>query len=418
MKPRLPSPLSLAVLVACLPCPTMWQAMAGAPTDTERIEAVLTGREHHYASTRNGLYRASVSADAWERVPIPESMPRGGSMTGNTDGEGDLYYYAVRGYQPPRVQGDQPIPLPVPTQWIYGLYRKPTRNDAWELASRDGGFQHVLAFGGRVFAITASPTDPGTPRRILESTDRGSTWRALPATPAHADSPNGLFPDPAHPDQVCVYADGLRRLILHAPDPTYQWEVEKPSAWAGRRKSGERIFLSPEEHRNGVPVIHATLGEFLRMPREVRPALNPPLLPGIWIELGPERTFRTDADVVLTVQFCTGPGFPAGSSREFVDVTDGIELWNLRRITPSRRAEGFPTAGSSIAARQSPSWHSEPLRPNDRRLRTLNLSRMAPFQEPGRHQIQISYDSTAVSRGKPREWSMEMVSPVIEIEVK
>lgn len=63
MKPRRSAALSLAVLVACLTCPTVWRATAGDPTDPERIEAVLTGRERHYASTRNGLYRALVTGD-------------------------------------------------------------------------------------------------------------------------------------------------------------------------------------------------------------------------------------------------------------------------------------------------------------------------------------------------------------------
>jgi hypothetical protein len=419
MKPRLPSPLRLAIfLVTYLTCPTVWRATAGDPTDPERIEAVLTGREHHYASARNGLYRASVSADAWEPVQIPESMPSGGSMTGSTDSEGDLYYYAVRGYKPPRVQGDRPIPLPVPQQWVYGLYRKPAGNDAWELTSRDEGFQHVLAFGGRVFAIAAKPADPGTPQRILESTDRGSTWRALPATPAAAGYLTGLFPDPAHPDQVCVYADGLRRLILRAPDPSYQWEVEKPSAWARRQTSGESIFLRPEEHSIGVPVTPATLGNFLRIPREFRPALNPTLVPCLWIEPGQERTFRADADVVLTVQMQTGPGFPPTPAKGFVDVAGATDLWSLYRITPSGLVEVFRPTAPTDRTRQSASWISEPLRPEGPRRRTLNLSGLAPFREPGRYRVQVVYDSTGVSRKRPREWALQLVSPVIEIEVK
>lgn len=386
--------------------------LSGTANDTasQRIDSIVRVGDSVFASTPSGIFRAPFSGGTWERTAMLESMPLGGALSGPSVPGDEIYYHAVRQHPP--------LAVPAPDHRVYGLYRKGPGNSPWELASPDQDFLHLLVDGSRIFAAVKSRTNPRE-ESVLESTNRGGTWRALPPLPPNAGYLVGLIPDPDHPGLVCVLTAGIRGHVIHARDASYDWEVTREHRW--RRRSADSMlgFSDPGGVSVSTPqVVGATLDTYFQYPAHLRADPRRTFFPALWIELGRRRQFQIESNVIVVASLRSTPNFHSQPGRNFVDMTDNTGFWGMVRVTPSGTAEIFHPVLRGDVDRNSPGWISDPLLPDAIHRRSLNLSELAPFREQGQYRIQIFYSNQDASANRKDEWALQVCSEIFNIEVR
>lgn len=381
--------------------------------DADSIHSAVEGSRLAAVSTANGVFEASQTERQWRPIPHPDSMPLPGILVGNPDPGGALYHFTVRGFEPGANQGDPAKPLPVPPAWQYGLYRRTAAGTAWERVSDEPGFVHVLAVSNRLFAVTVRPDRPEDGQRILESTNGGVRWQALPGNPITSGSILRLFPDPDAPGRPALLTVGLRGMILRLASDGSGWEET-------RQHRMPRAFLAAAGLDGGLwvrsesPRTNPNLQTYFQFPRSLR--ISPMPVPAAWIGAGGRREFKAGTEVIVVARIRTGPGFPIQRGRRFVDSGDDHKAWGFRRWTPSGATEEYPPVGLPKPATER--VELEPCTSDSDPGILLSLSSRAAFTQPGRYRVQLVYDTLGDSHGRAKEWAVRLLSEPFEIEVK
>lgn len=340
-------------------------------------------------------------------------MPLGGVLSGNPDPGEALYYLPTRSYQPAPRQGGPAQPLPTDPAWQYGLHRRSPDGTSWERISDDLGFVQVLPIDRRLYALIDRPDQPARRQQILLSTNGGSAWKDVAELPANRGHIQRLFPDPDAPAFPAAFATGIRGTILRLTPDRQRWEEQMahrmPASFLAAAQFDLSAWANPE-----VPRVPLELENYFRFPSQVR--LRSTTAPAAWIGVGGRRQFPRNGEVVVVARIRVAPGFPFDPARQFIDSGDDHRAWGFRRWTPSGVVEQFPPEGIS---KQAKPREPLPVCTSDADPGILlKLSDRAPFREPGRHRIQLMYDTVESSRGKPNEWAVRLLSEPFEIEVQ
>lgn len=401
-------------LARCLPAilAALFIGLTRLPAADPLLSAV-EGSKQAAVTTAKGVFVAPLAGGSWRSVPHPPSMPLGGVLSGNPDPGEALYYLPTRSYQPAPRQGGPAQPLPTDPAWQYGLHRRSPDGTSWERISDDLGFVQVLPIDRRLYALIDRPDQPARRQQILLSTNGGSAWKDVAELPANRGHIQRLFPDPDAPAFPAAFATGIRGTILRLTPDRQRWEEQMahrmPASFLAAAQFDLSAWANPE-----VPRIPLELENYFRFPSQVR--LRSTTAPAAWIGVGGRRQFPRNGEVVVVARIRVAPGFPFDPARQFIDSGDDHRAWGFRRWTPSGVVEQFPPEGIS---KQAKTRESLPVCTSDTEPGILlKLSDRAPFREPGRHRIQLMYDTVESSRGKPNEWAVRLLSEPFEIEVQ
>ena len=376
----------------------------------QEVTSLFIHGGHVEAVTRRGFYEAERKSPAWHVMTVPASMPPGGQFATGPEPSGDIYYYTTV---------DRTPGLSTPDTWIHGLYRRSTGKGRWELMSGPEDFHSVLVHSNVVFAVAGQNMQTASPQKVLRSTDQGRTWQDLSANQAPFGGLRSLFPDPDHPGQVCLRADGIRPMIWQASNSRYQWQEQREIDWIRRHPTAldESGFFAPRFTSNTqVPMVQVTLENFFELPREDFKPLPVPAVnyPGLAFSIGGARTFSVGSPIVLPVELQLRTAARVGT---LVDWPDEIVCWGLRRLTPDGKSEVIgPRAPSTNASSIPPVLH--PLTRTAPYRRVVNLNALAEFREPGKYRVQLIYSSYDRAKKDRRQWPMEISGPVIDLELK
>lgn len=384
------------------------------------LVSVLTGHKRVFASTREAPHQGWVEDRVWVTGNFLKSMPGGGAFAGDPDGVADLYYYTPRPVEPgPQQRGSHRVPsaaLPtVPSHWEYGLYRLSAGGQRWQRMGEEDNFHHLLVHGTNLVAIMGPKPDGKQSMRVLRSTDQGIHWTDLSPKGGFQSVPTSSFPDPDHPDLVCLKAHGLRGYILQASDSSYQWQEERELSWQRRHPSQSWFLEAPQALGRQVSYAVASLENYFQLPFGSRI-----VLPRLILTPGGARSFELGREVVVTVQVAD-VGIPKQSQLlNWLDLWEGTHFWGMRRIRPDGTVERIAplSVQGLMEFRNTPDWRMEGLAPGGVYRRSLNLSKIAPFAERGRYQVQLGYDSSTAADPKMQEWAVQLEAPVIEIEIR
>ena len=271
------SAFAIAVLVVGCFC-YFWIGFAGVGVRSQdwfkTIQSILQRGDTFIASTRDGIYQASLTEKVWRKMPTPISMPLGGQLAQVSAVSPRLIYYTGNEFGTfsfAKIKGS--------------LFVSEDAGKTWTASSID---QDVLdAFmqpDGSIFAVTQTmvTTSPGEnatwttdangvndypSQHLLVSRDNGHAWKDITPTLRSGFGLYGLFQDPDHPDLVCVSSTMInhaaRRFIFQAADETYQWQEFPDEEWLVGHKLHENYFWGMDVGGGG---LSATLENFFKFP--------------------------------------------------------------------------------------------------------------------------------------------------------
>ena len=254
-------------------------ASARDPNDA-MIVSVLHRDNLYIASTHNGLYQASDADKVWRKMPTPISMPGGGNLVQESAGSSRLLYYT--GHDLFRPSLDTPG----------SLFISDDAGKSWTASSINAGQNVLDAFaqpGGSIFVVTetmvTTPFHPGDnsisttgtdgvtyypSQHLLLSRDNGHAWKDITPPLRAAFGLFGIFPDPDHPDLVCVLSSQIshtsRTFIYQAEGETYHWKEFGLDEWHGGRDLWGDLAWSPGGGGTNNSNVTATLNNFFKYP--------------------------------------------------------------------------------------------------------------------------------------------------------
>src|SRR5262245_35709118 len=187
-------------------------------------------REHIFAATADGLYRARLDKKQWERLGGPTVPEPGGVFVAGQVDEKTLFYIVTPSSRHAAAFAGDRDKVKDPLH--PGLYRSLDLGATWKLMNHVHDFERMVRLpGGRLFALTQLRVDMGKERsyrqQVLLSENDGRDWK---------DAGNGVTVDyrllfftrdPDHPQRVCLYsAFAMRRggIVLQAADDTFRWK--------------------------------------------------------------------------------------------------------------------------------------------------------------------------------------------------
>jgi hypothetical protein len=387
------------------------------------LTSVSKRESYVFASTPDGLFRATLETKRWERLKTPPEMPLNGTFAVQMVWSPLIIYVTHRSKRDdhqPRA-GDR-----------YGLYLSHNDGATWKLASgRDDLGTALQLPGGALFAMSgADGINSG--RGLLRSTDLGETWRDITGIA------NGLIttiePDPAHPGLVRIHAwAGTMPFLLVADDENYRWRVVNGWEIAPVQRSNAEFFSRDSSSSNRLYIYEATFSNYFQYDFGDAPEVQA-------FEVVPLRSsfeFARGARVVVPVRvvFHHNPDIaqarwrkavaegrplpkPMPPSEKFADQPEGIEFWGLRVVTANDQIENIPTSRSRPPAAD---YRIIDLSPSSPYERELDLGRLADFTKPGEYRVQIIYNSynSGGHRGKDRSvWDGHFTSPVFTVVIR
>lgn len=401
-------------LVRCLPALMAVLVLGLLRLSAEdTLVSAVEGPEHAAVTTASGVFIAPRTGGPWRPIPLPPTMPSPGIVSGNPEPGGALYYHSVRAYRPGPRQGDPAQPLPTHPDWQFGLYRRTPDGLGWNRISDDAGFIQILPLERRLYALTDRPDRPSRRQQILVSTNDGASWQDVAELPSSHGYLQRIFPDPDTPPLPAAFATGIRGTILRLTPDRLRWEESMAHRMTTRFLSAAQVDLSAWANPEA-PRVPLRLQNYFQFPSRVR--LGSTTVPTAWIGTGGRRQFPRSSDIVVVARIRTGPEFPSSPDRHFVDSGEDHRAWGFQRWTPSGVLEQFPPEG---IPKQAKSHIELPVCTSDSDPGILlKLSDRASFQEPGRHRIQLMYDTVESSRGRSSEWAVRLLSEPFEIEVR
>ena len=402
-------------------------ASTGEPTQEEadlNLTSVLSRKADVFASNSAGLFRADLIAKRWQRLPLPERMPIGGTF-GNVPENSSIILYRVEKSEADRKSQNN--------THRFGIYQSKNDGQTWDLISENDNYKQVLLLpNGTLFATRRPEPRPDheffVADYVLMSKDFGKTWKDISGKIGFI-SPH-IFPDPDHHDLVCVSFDGgIREYIAYAEDDRFQWKQIPPWYWTPKRKSTTAEFLRREYglSHTGLPEIvriEASLGNYFEYDFGAGTFCGPfDILPeksrfefqvGQTISVPVTITFRQDLArrIRLWEQRPAerhSDSKPTPTSFPLVDQKIGLDCWGMKIEHNGKRSrvrEGLsghsenwetltPQAQSEIKEklRKHEDWQSVQVSESAPYRRTINLSQLHDFSDLGEYQVQLYYST-------------------------
>lgn len=232
--------------------------MAAAPADPAPLRPVKeTGRrilslrrqsEHAFASTADGLYRASLDKKQWQHLTGKTVPEPGGLFVPGRPEEKTLYYFVTQ--EARRKATDFLDKIDDPRR--PGLYRSTDLGDTWQLLNNTHHFCQVVHLpGGRGFALALVQKNQGQRQIVLLSENGGRDWKDISNGVTAGRPLLFIIRDPDHSQLICLFSAQTRRSggeILQAADDQFRWKsvhrsLRSPHDWPPDEKKTEEEFF-------------------------------------------------------------------------------------------------------------------------------------------------------------------------------
>jgi hypothetical protein len=370
------------------------------------LNSILRREQDVFASNAVGLYRAALADKQWKPLTLPAGMAPGGQLTGRA-AEPDLIYYITCKW-PARFS-------PTAGGMVHGIYFSMDSGQTWQLVSRRDDYISVyLHPNGHLFAATGEDLFVG-PAHLMESGDRGKTWRDLNGEPAQGFS-GGMFADPDHPGLVCITASTIRVYVLQATDETYHWSWTPGWIWWKSHQTEQRFLARQYSSSTTFYEFDATLANYFAHDfgsQASLPAFD--IVP----EKAAYRFGQGEPKVVeVSVAFLEIPihtQFTPEGLKSTTRSTEPIRLpdqkaearfWSVHVVAPdgtmtatrSSNGEGLASTrdrpGLLREIEESPDFQIQELTREKPYRRSLDLSHLYEFRAPGIYKVQLCYDDS------------------------
>ncbi len=410
----------------------------GAEFLREWILSVHVHGDWVFASTPEGIYRASVREKKWVRLPSPRTFPH-------------VVFFAAQPADLPVIYCYSPVPrngsndLYPTTGKTLGLYRFDVRGEKWELLSSKYEFTDVCVKDGKtVYAlvdILQTDKETGQPYlapRILVSEDSAGRWKDVSNWDGPFFRDTTIFPDPDHKDLVCLHGHGHGDWVLQASDKRYKWTCVRYQEWEARHPLASDFFAT-----DCCLLYNAKLSNYFGFPFGGSAAVS-----SFQVTVGGLRKFKRHEPIPLTVsteflfEDAGESGWAGGDPREgvkLVDTEHGHLVWGLRRVLPDGTREIVEVAGA-----EPPDWAphralpdgmretipaEKAVRPGPGELkvhhlthrqcykRSLDVSEICDFSRPGTYRVQLIYENGWIASERKGEWPGRFRSPVFEVTI-
>ncbi len=367
----------------------------------QELISLLTHGDQVEATTSEGFYQADRQARVWRPVEVPPSLAPGGQFVAGPPGSGVIYYHPILNFD-----GSKPRT----GSWVFGLYRQSARSPRWELVHGPAYFQSVLVLEKSIYGITLGEPWTKPVQKFIRSFDQGKTWEDLTAKLPATVTWVGLIPDPDHPGQACVRAQGLRASILQADENSDHWREVRGTLWGpweGKHPTEATHFAPRFTTGSMAPTLHATLQNYFEYPFG-----DTVEIPSLAMTVNGDRTFAVGAPLLLPVELSLRTDVKVGT---LMDTPDETVCWSLRRRMPNGKYEAVgprPLSAGTPAAQGHQLTRKTPYQ------RTINLRALADFREPGKYRVQLLYTSYALAQRAKGQWPLEITGPILDLEVK
>jgi hypothetical protein len=404
------------------------------------LKSVSKRESFVFATTGNGLYRASLETKRWEKLKTPPDMPLDGKFASQPGRSPILLYVALRS----TIRGKNEPPRP---GLRFGLYLSRDDGMTWELVSERDNFGATLLHpSGVVFAVTgADGVNAGS--QLLRSTDLGKTWSDI--TGKAFGQFQSLKPDPDHPGLIRIRAWAWRDYTVVAEDEKYEWKAHHPGPRVTGRRPSDEFFERSSSSSNRHHLFAATLANYFKYDFENKTQVQA-------LEIVPLKTrfeFARGARVVIPIHVVLhyDPDTvwedrrrPAADGRplpkpeppteKFADQPGGVDFWGLRVETAEDQIQKYPEGRrrvtmtvESTADGRTVSKTSQPpaakyevfnLSPSSPYEREIDLGKLHDFSKPGEYRVQLLYNSGGHPEADRSVWDGSFDSPVFTIIVR
>ncbi|WP_165075606.1 beta propeller repeat protein [Paludisphaera rhizosphaerae] len=394
--------------------------VAEGPTSAQAdtpLTAVSKRQAYVYASTPDGLFRASVAAKRWERLKTPPEMPLNGTFARQPALSPLIIYVALRSRF-----GPEPRP-----GLRYGLYLSKDDGVSWELVSDRDDFGDVLHHpSGALFAVTGSDgVNAGS--HLLRSPDMGKTWRDITGTAFGQFM--AIQPDHVHPNLVRIYAWAIRDYRFEAADENYRWRCMQANEPEAGKLTDEEFFSRDSSSSNRYWLYPATLANYFGYDfgnqTEVQALEVVPLKSRFEFARGARVT------IPIRVVFHQDGGAPG---EKFADQPGGLDFWGVRVRSSGAQVVKSPLDrrvititvdstedGKLVSTRSEPppvKYQVFDLTPTTPYERPIDLDRLADFSKSGEYRVQIVYSFSEHGEGSDVPWNGHFTSPVFTVAIQ
>lgn len=211
-------------------------------------------RDHVFATTADGLYRARLDKKQWERLDGQSVPEPGGLFVADRAEEKTLFYFVTPSARHAAAFASDSDKVKDPRH--SGLYRSLDLGATWKLMNHVHDFERMVRLpGGRLFALTQLRENMDKEReyrqQVLMSDSDGRDWKDV-GNGVATNYPLLFFTrDPDHPQCVCLYsAFTMRRggVVLQAADETFRWKsvlasLRADHEWPPDEKKTEEEFF-------------------------------------------------------------------------------------------------------------------------------------------------------------------------------
>lgn len=369
------------------------------------IKSIHLSPEYAFASTSDGIYRASLKEKQWQRLPLNDKVPLGGQFAKEPPDSVTLLYFTSTELVPSSTLAGGKS---------HGLYKFDSEGKNCKLLSTDHDFKNVYVHRDKtVYAITINTEEKDGKNyysdRVIESDDSGKTWNDISHGDAFGLRLITFFPDPDHQDLVCLLGNDLRSEVLQASNREYQWTETREFDWNKKHETDESFFASTASAGHILYEYRATLSNYFSynfggetsvfslqaMPKAPADSYQP----GQKIELPVEVKFLTNGDNSIVLPDCD----------------NSTALWYLKRITPEGKREMVINTAARDPKSLKPTAHE--LKTFGSYRRSIDLTSLADFSIPGTYRVQLIYNNYHIADQNRGQWPGAFSTEPFEIKI-
>jgi hypothetical protein len=382
----------------------------------ERLFAVAHVGDYIVAVNSNGFYRAQVSTKNWERLSVPHGMSVQGQFAVSEANSNMVYFWP-----------DSPFDAKG------RLYVSSDAGTKWTLVSDDYGFTSVFQNrDGRLYAVIWKEdgrSKQGVYSRLIMSENGGKSWKDISQN-IFGDLYN-IFPDPKHPNRVCVYGNSIRGYIFESTDDNYSsWADTVEWNWRRDSKTDDEFLQGGYGSGNTLYMLNARLSNYFDYDFD-----SAAQIPAFEISIDTNHLvfgLEDKIKIPVTIKF-REPGITV----KLPDTTNGEEMWSIQMIAPSgerirsgakmNRIGEADTEALRQQYRALPDFKIAEVSVTNSYSRTIALFHLSDFSKPGEYRFRLWYSSSgwAWERNeheghtiKTDVWDGNFCSPIFTLTIK
>jgi hypothetical protein len=391
------------------------------------LKSVLRRKNDVFVSNDAGIFRASLSEKRWERVTLPEMMPRGGSFADEPEDAKVIFYYAYK--YPSATRGESGDP------GVYGLYLSEDDGRSWRLVSAKSDYGPVFLHpNGTLYAVTNALTFMDR-AHVWMSKDAGVSWREI--TGKSFGMILRIFADPAHPDLVCLAANSIRNYIFQATDENYDWRVTRELARDETPGAKSTLPASHYSTRTVLYMLGATLNNYFEF--DFGELTSIPAFDLVPAEA--RFTFGLDQRKVVSFSLRFLPEDsvisevgrsqqPPPTTIKIPDQKEGTDLWGINILKPDgnlvsvqpyvtkRIYEARERAEALSRIKAEGNFLTYDFSRKRPLTRSIDLGRLYDFPVTGTYRVQLVYDNSWLNDFSDEKWVGTFGSRVFEVTIK